>query len=156
MGPPSPHPGAPAAALPRRRRALTDLSSTIAAAPPKRPTTVSLVLGSGGARGLAHIGVIRWLLENGYEIRAIAGSSMGALVGGIHAYQKLEVYAQRVSALERAQVLRLVDPTLGRDGLIKGDRIIGVLREMIGDCHIEDLPLAYTAVATDLETGEEV
>ena len=123
---------------------------------PTNSTTVSLVLGSGGARGLAHIGVIRWLLENGYEIRSIAGSSMGALVGGIHAYQKLEVYAQWVSALERAHVLRLVDPTLGRDGLIKGDRIIGVLREMIGDCHIEDLPLAYTAVATDLETGEEV
>jgi NTE family protein len=121
-----------------------------------KATTVSLVLGSGGARGLAHIGVIRWLTENGYDIRSIAGSSMGALVGGIHASQKLEVYAQWVSALERAQVLRLLDPTLGRDGIFKGERIIGVLRELIGDCRIEDLPIAYTAVATDLVSGEEV
>jgi NTE family protein len=122
----------------------------------KRATTVSLVLGSGGARGLAHIGVIRWLTENGYEIRSIAGSSMGALVGGIHAANKLDVYAEWVSALERSQVLRLLDPALGREGLFKGDRIIGVLRELIGDCQIEQLPLRYTAVATDLESGQEV
>jgi NTE family protein len=119
-------------------------------------TTVSLVLGSGGARGLAHIGVIQWLTEQGYEIRSIAGSSIGALVGGIHAARKLEVYAEWVSALERMHVLRLLDPTFGRNGLIKGDRIIGVLRELIGDCAIEDLPLSFTAVAADLETGEEV
>jgi NTE family protein len=119
-------------------------------------TTVSLVLGSGGARGLAHIGVIRWLMDNGYQNRSLAGSSVGALVGGIHASQKLEVYAEWVSALERSHVLRLLDPTLGRDGLIKGERIIGVLGELIGDCRIEDLPMAFTAVATDLDSGEEV
>jgi len=121
-----------------------------------QPTTLSLVLGSGGARGLAHIGVIQWLTENGYDIRSIAGTSMGALVGGIYAMGKLEVYAQWVLALERMQVLRLLDPTFGRDGLFKGERIIGVLRELIGDCAIEALPLAFTAVATDLESGEEV
>jgi NTE family protein len=120
------------------------------------PTTVSLVLGSGGARGLAHIGVIKWLTENGYEIRSIAGSSMGALVGGIYASGKLEVYAEWVSALERMQVLRLLDPSFGRSGLLKGERIIGVLRELIGDCAIEELPMSFTAVATDLESGEEV
>lgn len=118
--------------------------------------TVSLVLGSGGARGLAHIGVIQWLTQNGYEIRSICGSSMGALVGGIYAASKLEVYAQWVSALERAHVVRLLDPTLGRSGLFKGERIIGVLRELIGDCEIADLPLSFTAVATDIESGEEV
>jgi NTE family protein len=121
-----------------------------------RATTVSLVLGSGGARGLAHIGVIQWLTEQGYEIRSIAGSSIGALVGGIYAARKLEVYAEWVSALERMHVLRLLDPAFGRNGLIKGDRIIGVLRELIGDCAIEDLPLSFTAVAADLESGEEV
>lgn len=120
------------------------------------PTTVSLVLGSGGARGLAHIGVIQWLTENGYEIRAIAGSSMGALVGGIYATGKLGVYAEWVLALERMQVLRLLDPSFGRNGLFKGERIIGVLRQLIGDCAIEELPMSFTAVATDLETGEEV
>lgn len=119
-------------------------------------TSVSLVLGSGGARGLAHIGVIQWLTENGYEIRSIAGSSMGALVGGIYAASKLEVYAEWVLALERMQVVRLLDPTFGRDGLFKGERIMGVLRELIGDCAIKDLPLSFTAVATDLESGEEV
>lgn len=119
-------------------------------------TTVSLVLGSGGARGLAHIGVIQWLTDNGYDIRSIAGSSMGALVGGIYATSKLETYAKWVLALERIQVLRLLDPTFGRDGLFKGERIMGVLRELIGDCAIEELPISFTAVATDLESGEEV
>ena len=119
-------------------------------------TTVSLVLGSGGARGLAHIGVIQWLTRNGYDIRSIAGSSMGALVGGIYAASKLEIYAQWVLALERMQVLRLLDPAFGRTGLFKGERIMGVLRELIGDFAIEDLPVSFTAVATDLASGEEV
>jgi NTE family protein len=123
---------------------------------PSESTTVSLVLGGGGARGLAHIGVIQWLVENGYQIRSIAGSSMGALVGGIYATSKLEVYAEWVLALERKHVLRLLDPTFGRAGFFKGERIIGVLRELIGDCVIEDLPLSFTAVATDLDSGEEV
>src|SRR5438046_413923 len=118
--------------------------------------TVSLVLGSGGARGLAHIGAIQWLTENGYDIRSIAGSSMGALVGGIYAAGKLEVYAGWVSELERMQVLRLLDPAFGRSGLFKGERRMGVLRKLIGDFDIENLPISFTAVATDLESGEEV
>jgi NTE family protein len=118
--------------------------------------TVSLVLGSGGARGLAHIGVIQWLTENGYSIRSISGSSIGALVGGIYATRKLEVYAEWVLALERMHVLRLLDPTIGRSGLFKGERVISVLRELIGDCDIEELPVSFTAVATDLDSGEEV
>lgn len=119
-------------------------------------TTVSLVLGSGGARGLAHIGVIRWLTDHGYIIRSIAGTSMGALVGGIYAAGKLDVYAEWVLALERTQVVRLLDPAFGRTGLFKGERIMGVLRELIGDCAIEELPVSFTAVATDLASGEEV
>ena len=118
--------------------------------------TVSLVLGSGGARGLAHIGVIRWLTENGYQITSISGASIGALVGGIYAADKLDVYAQWVLALERKHVLRLLDPTIRGPGLFKGERIISVLRELIGDHAIEDLPIAYTAVATDLVSREEV
>lgn len=119
-------------------------------------TTVSLVLGSGGARGLAHIGVIQWLTEHGYKIQSISGTSIGALVGGIYATHKLEIYAEWVLALERKHVLRLLDPTIGRPGLFKGERIMSVLRELIGDCAIEDLPVAFTAVATDLGSGEEV
>lgn len=120
------------------------------------PTKVSLVLGSGGARGLAHIGVIQWLTEKGYKIQSISGSSIGALVGGIYATQKLEVYAQWVLALERMHVLRLLDPVIGRPGLFKGERIMRVLRELIGDCAIEDLSISYTAVATDMASREEV
>jgi NTE family protein len=123
---------------------------------PADTTTVSLVLGSGGARGLAHIGVIQWLSENGYTIRSICGSSIGALVGGICAAHKLQVYAEWVLALERLQVLRLLDPAIGRSGLFKGERIINVLRDLIGDCDIEELPISFTAVATDLDSGQEV
>lgn len=123
---------------------------------PQRSTSISLVLGSGGARGLAHIGVIQWLTENGYQIQSIAGASIGALVGGIYAARKLEVYTEWVLALERMHVLRLLDPTIGKSGLFKGDRIMSVLRGLIGDCPIEELPIAYTAVATDLSSREEV
>jgi NTE family protein len=119
-------------------------------------TTVSLVLGSGGARGLAHIGVIHWLTENGYAIHSISGSSIGALIGGIFATRKLAVCEEWVLALERLHVLRLLDPAFGRSGLFKGERIMGVLRELIGDCAIEELPMSFTAVATDLDSGEEV
>jgi len=122
----------------------------------EQATTISLVLGSGGARGLAHIGVIRWLTEHGYAIRSIAGSSMGALVGGIYAAGKLDVYADWVSALERMDVVRLLDLSFGRSGLFKGERIMDVLRELIGDRVIEDLPVSFTAVATDLDSGKEV
>lgn len=118
--------------------------------------TVSLVLGAGGARGLAHIGVIQWLTENGYTIRSIAGSSMGALVGGIYASGKLSTYAEWALALERMEVLRLLDPSFDGAGLFKGDRVIGVLRALIGDGNIENLPIAFTAVAMELESGKEV
>jgi NTE family protein len=124
--------------------------------PPARAPTVSLVLGSGGARGLAHIGVIQWLTEHGYAIRSLAGASIGALVGGIHAAGQLSVYTEWVLALERMHVLRLLDPTIGRPGIFKGERVIQVLRELIGDCDIEALPMAFTAVATDLDSGQEV
>ena len=117
--------------------------------------TVALALGAGGAKGLAHIGVIEEIEAQGFEIVAIAGSSMGALIGGIHAMGKLDVYRDWVSALARFDVLRLVDWTFSGGGLIKGERIIGTLRTLIGDTQIEELPLAFTAVATDLDRGRE-
>jgi NTE family protein len=117
---------------------------------------ISLVLGSGGARGLAHIGAIEELESRGYEIASIAGSSMGALVGGIHATGKLREYRDWVVELERMDVLRLLDFSFGGNGVIKGDRIIDVLKEMIGEQKIEDLPIAYTAVATDLDRQREI
>jgi len=118
--------------------------------------TVSLVLGSGGARGLAHIGVIDCILQRGYEIRSVAGASMGALIGGIYAAGKLDVYRNWVCALTRRDVVRLLDLAFVWSGLFKGERIIDLLRQLVGDCNIEDLPIPYTAVATDLDTGKEV
>jgi len=121
-----------------------------------KPTTVSLVLGSGGARGLAHIGVIEWLGENGYDIKSISGSSMGALVGGIYAAGELDTYKHWVTALDRTDVVRMLDLSFGWSGLLKGERIINRLRDLIGDRNIEDLPISYTAVASDIERGKEV
>jgi len=117
--------------------------------------TISLVLGSGGARGLAHIGIIRWLEANGYRVCSIAGSSMGALIGGIYATGKLEVYAEWVKSLERLDVIRLLDISFQRSGLIKGERVMDVLKGLIGDCLIEDLPISFTAVATDVDEQKE-
>jgi NTE family protein len=118
--------------------------------------SVSLVLGSGAARGLAHIGVIDWLLENGYRIASVAGASMGALVGGIYAAGKLDNYRNWVVALERTDVLRYLDLAFSSEGLIKGDRLIDTLKAMVGEHAIEDLPISYTAVATDLARQREV
>lgn len=118
--------------------------------------TVSLVLGSGGARGYAHIGAIEELLAQGFDIRCIAGSSMGALIGGVYAAGKLEEYREWVVSLQRLDVLRMLDWTFRGGGLIKGDRIIDKLRELTGDVLIENLPLSYTAVAVDLPAQREV
>ena len=121
----------------------------------KQPT-VSLVLGSGAARGLAHIGVIEWLNGHGYRIESIAGASMGALVGGIYAAGELDSYKQWVLALEKKDVIRFLDLAFSSEGLFKGDRLMEVLREMVGDRNIEDLPVSYTAVACDLDRQREV
>ncbi len=118
--------------------------------------TVSLVLGSGGARGLAHIGIIQVLDEQGYDIRSISGSSMGALIGGIYAAGKLDVYTEWVCALDRMNVLRLLDVSFSGTAIFKGERIINTLRELIGEQNIEDLPVTFTAVATDLEESKEI
>lgn len=122
----------------------------------KAAPTVSLVLGSGGARGYAHIGAIEELVAQGYDIRSVAGASMGALVGGMYAAGQLEAYRDWVRALQRLDVLRLLDWTFSGGGFIKGDRIIEQLRSLIGDMRIEDLPISYTAVAVDLYAQREV
>ncbi len=117
---------------------------------------VSLVLGAGGARGLAHIGVIEALESRGYRIASIAGSSMGALIGGVHAAGKLREYRDWASALERSDVLRLLDFAFGHPGLIKGERVLGVISELVGKRDIEDLEIPFTAVATDIIGRREV
>lgn len=118
--------------------------------------TVSLVLGSGGARGMAHIGIIRCLEDKGYRITNIAGASIGALIGGFYAAGKLDKYQGWVTALDRRDVLRLLDLSFDGGGLFKGDKIMAVLRRLIGDAQIEDLPIEFTAVAVDIERQREV
>lgn len=119
--------------------------------------SVSLVLGSGGARGLAHIGVIRWLEENHYAIKAISGCSMGALVGGLYGAGKLQDYTDWLLARSTRDLLGLLDLSFQRTGgLIAGERLTGVLRELIGDTRIEDLRVRFTAVAANIENGREV
>lgn len=118
--------------------------------------TVSLVLGSGGARGLAHIGIIHWLEENDYEIRSISGCSMGALVGGIYAAGELDEFEKWVRAVTKTDMVRLLDLALGTDGLFKGHKIMDTLKEMVGEKRIEDLPVKYTAVAANISRSREV
>ncbi|PTY39021.1 serine protease [Saccharospirillum sp. MSK14-1] len=118
--------------------------------------TVSLVLGSGGARGMAHIGIIRCLEDNGYQITNIAGASIGALIGGFYAADKLDKYQGWVTALDRRDVLRLLDLSFDGGGLFKGDKIMTVLRKLVSDAKIEELPIEFTAVAVDIERQREV
>lgn len=118
--------------------------------------TVSLVLGSGGARGLAHIGVIHWLEENDYKIRSIAGCSIGALIGGIYAAGKLDEYEQWVRAIRKVDIVTFLDLSWDKSGLVKGDKIINTLINLVGEQLIEDLPIHYTAVATDAKGQKEI
>ena len=120
------------------------------------PTRVSLALGGGGARGYAHIGVIQVLQERGYEVVGISGTSMGALVGGVHAAGHLEAYTDWATSLNPRDVIRLLDPSLRSPGAIKGHRVMARVNELVTDIRIEDLPMPYTAVATDLLNRKEV
>lgn len=117
---------------------------------------ISLVLGSGGARGITHIGVIKCLQERGYRIEYISGSSMGAVIGGIYAAGKLDIYENWLCQLQRRDVLGLLDFSFSTRSLFKGDRIINVLKELIGDCNIEDLSIGFTAVTSDVNEQREV
>ena len=118
--------------------------------------SISLILGSGGARGLAHIGVIRAFEEAGYKIEAISGCSIGAVIGGIYAANKLDAYEQWARQIRRVDVLKLMDLSWDKSGLLKGDKVISTLTELVGDQQIEDLPIRFTAMATDLESKTEV
>lgn len=118
-------------------------------------TTVALVLGSGGARGYAHIGVLEELERRGYRVVSISGASMGALIGGVYAAGALEQYRDWVCSLGRMDVIRLLDVSF-RKGAIRGDKVFDRIRQMTGDPKIESLPIAYTAVATDLVHQKEV
>lgn len=120
------------------------------------PKRISLVLGSGGARGLAHIGVIRWLEENNFQISSIAGCSIGSLIGGAYAAGKLDELETWMRSIDRFDIANLLDLSWGNGGLFKGEKIINTLIELLEDVQIEDLDIPYTAVAADITTEKEV
>ena len=117
---------------------------------------VALVLSSGGARGLAHIGAIEGLEAHGYRITSIAGCSMGALIGGVYAAGKLEEFREWMKTVDRKKMLVLTDFSFSLNHLVKGTRIIEAIMEFVPDIPIEDLPIPYCAVATDWKSGHEV
>jgi NTE family protein len=117
---------------------------------------VRLVLSSGGARGMAHIGVIEGLLEEGFTIKEIAGSSMGAIVGGLYCAGHLQEYKHWLIGLNRFEVFKLLDFTLSSQGFVKGERVFKAIEQLIGDQLIENFPIPFTAVATDLIGKNEI
>jgi len=117
---------------------------------------VALVLSSGGARGLAQIGAIEELEAHGYRISSIAGCSMGALIGGVYAAGKIEEFREWMKTVDRKKMLGLTDFSLSLNHIVKGTRIIEAIMEFVPDVAIEDLPIPYCAVATDLKAGREV
>ena len=121
----------------------------------RRHKTVSLVLGSGGARGHAHIGVIKAIEERGLEIRNIAGTSMGSVIGGIYAAGELDTYIEWAQR-QKKDVVKLLDLSFSTVSIFKGERIFEVLKELIGDREIEDLDRGFTAVAAAIEEQREV
>ena len=116
----------------------------------------ALVLAGGGARGVAHIGAIEELGSQGFEITSVAGTSMGALVGGVYASGHLEPFKEWMRALDKYKVFSLVDFALSTEGLVKGDRVMEAMKELVPDMEIEQMPVPFTAVAADLLTGSEV
>ena len=117
---------------------------------------VSLVLGSGGARGYAHIGVIEEIKRRGHEIVAISGTSMGSLIGGLEAAGKLDDFADWATSLTHLDVFRLYDPAFSQPGVIKADKIFQMVNSFVDNVQIEDLEIPFTAVATDIVNHREV
>ena len=117
---------------------------------------VALVLSSGGARGLAHIGAIEELESQGYQITSVAGCSMGALIGGVYAAGKLKEFREWMKTMDKKKMLELTDFSFSLSHLVKGTRIIEAIMEFVPDIAIEDLPIPYCAVATDWRGGQEV
>ena len=122
----------------------------------KQTEKVALVLGAGGARGLAQIGVIEALQARHFDIVTVAGSSSGALVGGIFAAGKLGEFREQVERMSRGDFMRLLDPAIGQAGLLHGERLVHAMREVVGDPLIETLPVHFTAAAVDLQRQREV
>ena len=121
--------------------------------------SISLVLSSGGARGIAHIGVIEEILSRGYTINSVAGASMGALVGGVYAaapIKGVDIFREWLADLDKRRMFELMDFSFSLDGLVKGKRVVKAINNFIPDIYIEDLRIPFAAVATNILNGDEV
>nr|NLI50871.1 esterase [Propionibacterium sp.] len=117
---------------------------------------IALALGSGGGRGYAHIGVLEALAARGHEVIAVAGTSAGALVGGLYAAGRLKEFTAWATGLTQRDILLMLDPVLGGSGIIRAQRMLDRVSELLDGARIEELPLPFTAVATDLTSQREV
>lgn len=117
---------------------------------------VALVLSSGGPRGFAYIGAIEELERRGYRICSIAGTSIGSLIGGIYAAGKLAELKKWLYNLDGWKVFSLMDLSIGRNHLMKGEKLIHAIKQIVPETDIEDMKIPFKAIATDLYTGEEV
>jgi len=113
---------------------------------------ISLVLSGGGARGYVHIGVIEEIKAQGVIIESISGTSMGALIGALESCGKLDIYKNWVESLSITDIMKFIKPPFK----LNGDKIFNKIKELVGEYNIEDLPIKFTAVATDLKKGKEV
>lgn len=117
---------------------------------------VALVLGSGGARGMAHIGAIEELIARGYEITSIAGTSMGSMIAGMYAAGRLQEAKEWFLQVDKQLILRMMDVSLSFNSVVKGERIINELEKVVPDCLIQDLPIPCAIVSADLISADEV
>lgn len=117
---------------------------------------IALVLSSGGARGLAQIGVIEELEKEGFEISSVSGSSIGALIGALYAADQLDVYKEWICKLDRLDVFNLLDFNFGIQGFVKGEKVFDTLKKFIPDQNIEDFKIPFAAVATDARSKQEI
>ncbi|MDZ7605187.1 MAG: patatin-like phospholipase family protein [Cyclobacteriaceae bacterium] len=119
-------------------------------------TTVTLVLSSGGARGYAHIGVIEALEKHGFSIASVTGCSMGSVVGGLYAAGGLPTFKNWACGLDRSDVFKLYDFVFSGQGILRGERVFHEIEQLIPDQNIEDLPILFKAVATDINLQKEL
>ncbi len=135
---------------------LISTNSTKAQEDNKIKQPISLVLSGGGARGIAHIGVIEELEKQGFEIKSISGTSMGALVGAVYSIGKMQEYKNWIYSFDKLDVIKFIDFTFSSQGLVKGDRVFEKMKEFIPDTNIEDLKINYIATATDITNKKEI
>ena len=137
------------------RDRAADAGTQAVAAPPIRPA-IGLALGGGAARGFAHIGVIRTLIARGIVPEVIAGTSIGALAGALYATNHLDAFEEWARKLTRRSLFSYLDFSFSGSGLIRGDRLAEHLNTQLGETTVDQVPVRFAAIATEVGTGHEI